>query len=69
MARVTGTGSEKERRGRTSGREGEENEEKEGEEGGRTEKGVTGAVAFIYFPCRHESHLKEPNLTRSRRVR
>lgn len=50
-------------------REGEENEEKEGEEGGRTEKGVTGAVAFIYFPCRHESHLKEPNLTRSRRVR
>lgn len=31
--------------------------------------GSTGAVAFIYFPCRHESHLKGSNLTRSRRVR
>lgn len=29
----------------------------------------TGAVALIYFPCQRESHMKEPNLTRSCRVR
>ena len=46
-------------------------EEKEKEKKRRWKKENIGtvAVALIYFPRPHESHMRGPNLTRSRRVR